>query len=66
MFDGIKARWSNRGERCIKCQKKLVAKEKYLCQKCKNDLGITGEVTLGVLALYGLSKIPKIVKHNKG
>lgn len=65
MFDGIKVRWKNRGECCIKCQKKLVAKEKYLCRKCKNDLGITGEVTLGALVLYGLIKIPKIIRDLK-
>ena len=65
MFDGIRDRWNNRESRCLKCQKKLVVNEKYLCKKCKTDMGIAGEVTAGALLLYGLTKIPKVIKHFK-
>lgn len=61
---GIKQRWDNRETQCVLCEKKLVAKEKYLCKSCKNKLGITGEVTaavaFGLLIRAGLKLIKNI------
>ena len=61
---GIKQRWDNRETQCMLCEKKLVAKEKYLCKSCKNKLGITGEVTatlvLGLLIKRGFKLLKNI------
>lgn len=61
MFEGIKDRWNNRGTRCLKCQKKLVGKEKWVCKKCRTDMteGSFMTLILGVLTVIGISS------HNK-
>lgn len=62
MFDVMCDRWGNRGIRCLKCQKKLVAKEKWVCQECKRkgtQVLKAGAITIGV----GL--VAAIKSHNK-
>lgn len=59
MFDAIRNRWANRTVRCLKCQKKLVAKEKWVCKECKSQMTVDAIVTLilgGVAAATGLHK----------
>ena len=47
MLDAVRDRWENRGVRCLKCQKKLVAKEKLVCKECKSQLQSTaGAITV--------------------
>lgn len=38
MFDAIRNRRENLGKRCLNCQKKLVADEKWVCKECRNQL----------------------------
>ena len=38
MLDAVRDRWENRGIRCLKCQKKLVAREKLVCKECESQL----------------------------
>ena len=60
MLDAVRDRWENRGVRCLKCQKKLVAKEKLVCKECKSQL------TAGAIAvLLATSLIDAIKSHNK-
>lgn len=61
MFDGIKERWRNRGTRCLKCQKKLVSKEKWVCKKCRTEMMTEGAVATLILTLTGRG----INNHNK-
>ena len=61
MLDAVRDRWENRGVRCLKCQKKLVAKEKLVCKECKNQLGWLGTIA----ALLGASSAYAIKSHNK-
>lgn len=61
MFEGIKNRWNNRGARCLKCQKKLVGKEKWVCKECREQLGETGVALLIAAAFTGWG----IHSHNK-
>ena len=63
MAKGLIDRWNDRETYCVICGKKLVGNEKYLCKRCKNDLGITGEITAAALFVFFLTKIPKIIKH---
>lgn len=37
--------------KCIKCQKDLVGDEKYLCGRCRMELGIAGGASLGAIIL---------------
>ena len=60
MLDAVRDRWENRGVRCLKCQKKLVAKEKLVCKECKSQLtagAIVTSLTAGLIAAIKL--------HNK-
>ncbi len=61
MFEGVKDRWNNRGVRCLKCQKKLVGKEKWVCQKCRTDMteGTIAALIIGALTGIGINS------HNK-
>lgn len=60
MLDAVRDRWENRGVRCLKCQKKLVAKEKLVCKECKSQL------TAGaIVALLGVGSAVAIKPHNK-
>lgn len=60
MFDAVRDRWENRGVRCLKCQKKLVAKEKLVCKECKSQL------TAGAIAvLLGAGSAFAIKSHKK-
>ena len=60
MLDAIRDRWENRGVRCLKCQKTLVAKEKLVCKECKSQL------TAGAIAtLLGAVSAFAIRPHNK-
>lgn len=61
MFEGVKDRWNNRGVRCLKCQKKLVGKEKWVCKKCRTDMTECAVATLIISALTGIG----INSHNK-
>ena len=61
----IKQRWNNRETQCVICEKKLVAKEKYLCKNCKNKFGITGELTASVVLMLLLKHGIKAVKNIK-
>ncbi len=62
MLDAVRDRWENRGVRCLKCQKKLVAKEKLVCKECKSQLQLTaGAIVTSLTA--GL--IAAIKSHNK-
>lgn len=54
VFEGIKKRWDNRGKQCLKCQKKLVGKEKWVCQKCRTDMSEGGVIALIVTGLTGI------------
>ncbi len=60
MFDGIRNRWNNWGVNCLKCQKKLVADEKWVCKRCKHELGEAGAAILIFSFLFGRG----IHKHN--
>lgn len=60
MFDAVRDRWENRGVRCLKCQKKLVAKEKLVCKECKSRL--TAEA---IAALSVACSAFAIKSHNK-
>lgn len=59
MFDGIKGRWNNRSVRCLKCQKKLVGKEKWVCKKCRTDM------TEGAVATLIISALTRIGIHSQ-
>ncbi len=61
MLDAVRDRWENRGVRCLKCQKKLVAREKLVCKECESQLkaGAIAALTLGA----GL--VTAIKSHNK-
>lgn len=61
----IKQRWNNRKMKCLLCKKKLVAKEKYLCKNCKNNLGIVGEVTALAVLTYLIKEGLKTNKNIK-
>ena len=63
MVKGLKERWNDRKTHCVICEKRLVGNEKYLCKRCKNDLGITGEITAGALLILLITRIPKIIKR---
>ncbi len=54
MFEGIKERWDNRGTKCLKCQKKLVGKEKWICKKCQTDMTEGAVMMLIIGALTGI------------
>lgn len=56
MFDAIRDRWKNRGVRCLKCQKKLVAKEKLVCKECKRQLANESMASLLLLGLVAFIK----------
>ena len=60
MLDAVRDRWENRGVRCLKCQKKLVAKEKLVCKECQNQLG-----RLGTIAALFVGSAVAIKSHNK-
>lgn len=59
MFDGIKDQWNNRSVRCLKCQKKLVGKEKWVCKKCRTDM------TEGAVAILVISALTGIGIHSQ-
>ena len=61
MLDAVRDRWENRGVRCLKCQKKLVTREKLVCKECESQLkaGAIAVLTLGT----GL--VAAIKSHNK-
>ena len=61
MLDAVRDRWENLGVRCLKCQKKLVAKEKLVCKECKNQLGRLGTIA----ALLGVGSAVARKSHNK-
>ena len=61
MLDAVRDRWENRGVRCLKCQKKLVAKEKLVCKECKNQLGWLGTIA----ALLAIGSVGATKSHNK-
>ena len=60
MLDAVRDRWENLGVRCLKCQKKLVAKEKLVCKKCKSQLAAGA-----IAALLGAGSAFAIKSHNK-
>lgn len=60
MLDAVRNRWENRGVRCLKCQKKLVAKEKLVCKECESKL-----TAKAIAALLATSLIAAIKSHNK-
>lgn len=62
MLDAVRDRWENRGVRCLKCQKKLVAKEKLVCKECKSQLQLTAGA---IVALLGIGSAFEIKSHNK-
>lgn len=60
MLDAVRDRWENLGVRCLKCQKKLVAKEKLVCKECKSQL------TAGAIVAFGGTVSAFVIKsHNK-
>ena len=60
MLDAVRDRWENRGVRCLKCQKKLVAKEKLVCKECKSQLQSTaGAITVFLVSAFAIKS------HNK-
>ena len=63
MLDAVRDRWENRGVRCLKCQKKLVAKEKLVCKECKSQLQLTAGAIIATLLSVGSAF--EIKSHNK-
>ena len=60
MLDTVRDRWKNRGVRCLKCQKKLVANEKLFCKECKSQL------TAGTIIVGGVTLLIAVINpHNK-
>ena len=61
MLSAVRDRWANRRVRCLKCQKKLVANEKWVCKECREQL--TWDALLGLI--LGFSSIAAVNSHNK-
>lgn len=61
MLDAVRDRWENRGVRCLKCQKKLVAKEKLVCKECTSQLTAEAIAVLTLVVSLGTAIKP----HNK-
>ena len=62
MLDAVRDRWEDRGVRCLKCQKKLVAKEKLVCKECKSQLQLTAGA---IVALLSIGSVVETKSHNK-